>query len=151
MSSEALLDEAQLGRAAFDLLSSSTLGRYLRKAREHADQAGLSALARTDAAALARFITRAEHLWENVSVQATRELDEIELAVALAAVETSSHEAVVALFERIAAHADAPSRWIPALARQWRGRHRPRREIRDVAWRGGPRGSHRELLEAPCI
>lgn len=144
------LDEQTLGRAAFDLLASNTIGHYARAAHAHASRTGLAQRVASEPEAARQLVERARRLWQIVSSRSERDLDEAELAVIIAALDQPAPDAdALALVRRIAA-SDAPSGWIPALARRYLARRRPHRELRDVSPSGEGRRGHLVLQERPC-
>jgi hypothetical protein len=115
-----LIQESVAADAAFQLLASSTIKRYLRVAREIAERAGLIAAIRETAETASHALDRARALWNAVNGANTRIPEEFELALLLVALIDGQYEPAEALLLQIASSPDALAPWSIALAKRLR-------------------------------
>lgn len=115
-----LIAEPFIADAAFQMLASSTIKRYLRVAREIADRAGLTEAIRTTPETARQSLDRARTLWNAVSRAEARIPEEFELALLLIGLIDGQHEPAEALLLQIASSPDALAIWSIALARRLR-------------------------------
>jgi hypothetical protein len=126
-----VIAESILADAAFQLLASSTIKRYLRVAREIAQRAGLVA-AICDTPEIAReSLHRARTCWSAVSRASARIPEEFELAVLLVGLIDAPYEPVEPLLLQIASSQDALATWTVALAKRLRQLGPPLKDERD--------------------
>lgn len=115
-----LIAESELANAAFQLLASSTIRRYLRVAREIADRSGLSTAVRATAGIASQALDRARMLWNVVSGSDRRPPEEFELALLLLGLSDGQYEPAETLLLQIASSPDASATWTIALAKRLR-------------------------------
>lgn len=115
-----LIAEPDLADAAFQLLASSTIKRYLRVAREAADRSGLSRLVRATPGIASQALDRARMLWSVVSGSDRRIPEEFELALLLVGLSDGQYEPAETLLLQIASSPDASATWTVALAKRLR-------------------------------
>lgn len=115
-----LIPESVVADAAFQLLASSTIKRYLRVAREIAERAGLIAAIRATEETASQALDRARTLWNAVSGSDRRIPEEFELALLLIALIDGQYEPAEALLLQIASSPDALATWSIALAKRLR-------------------------------
>jgi hypothetical protein len=113
-----LIAEPILAEAAFQLLASSTINRYLRVAREITDRANLIAAIRATPETASQALDRASTLWNVVSTADTRIPEEFELGLLLVGLIDGQHHPAEALLLRIASSSEAFATWTIALARR---------------------------------
>jgi hypothetical protein len=111
-----LIHDSAVADAAFQLLASSTIKRYLRVAREIAERAGLIATIRGTAETASQTLDRARTLWNAVSCADTRIPEEFELALLLVALTDAQYEPAEALLLQIASSPEMLATWTVALA-----------------------------------
>jgi hypothetical protein len=126
-----LIPESVVADAAFQLLASSTIKRYLRVAREIAKRAGLIAAIRATAETASQALDRARALWNAVSGADTRIPEEFELALLLVALIDGQDEPAESLLLQIASSPDALAAWSVALAKRLRQLGPPLRAERE--------------------
>lgn len=115
------LEKDALARVAFGLLTSSTIERYHRVAREAAADVATKLSEHPSMSASA--VKRARTLWAQVVRSQRREPVEAELAVLLTALARMAVYGVDDLISAIALHDRPPGTWLSALARRvWRER-----------------------------
>lgn len=115
-----LIAEPDLADAAFQLLASSTIKRYLRVAREAADRSGLSTVVRATPGIASQALHRARVLWGVVSGSDRRIPQEFELALLLVGLSDGQYEPAETLLLQIASSPDASAIWTIALAKRLR-------------------------------
>jgi hypothetical protein len=115
-----LIRESMLADAAFQLLASSTIKRYLRVAREIAQRAGLIAASRETPEIAQHATDRARSCWSAVSGASARIPEEFELAVLLVGLIDAQYEPAEALLLQIESSPDALATWTVALAKRLR-------------------------------
>jgi hypothetical protein len=115
-----LIAETVLADAAFQLLASSTIKRYLRVAREIAEHGGLVTAIRAAPDTADRALDRARALWNTVSGADARIPEEFELALLLVGLIDGQYEPAEALLLQIASSPAAPATWSIALAKRLR-------------------------------
>ena len=115
-----LIEGSVIADAAFQMLASSTIKRYLRVAREIADRAGLITAVRTVPEAANQALDRARALWHTVSSADTRPPEEFELGLLLVGLSDGGFEPAESLLLQIASSPDTPPSWSIALAKRLR-------------------------------
>lgn len=116
MSQGAILTSQALSRAAFLLLSSSALARYLRMARQVGEEEGLVERIQGDPALVRRAIDRIDALWGELIKRPQRDLQEIEIAVLLVALVDAGVPGIGVLLRDMAASKAASAVWLRGLA-----------------------------------
>jgi hypothetical protein len=115
ISGESMLSRTLLSDAAFQLLASSTIGRYIREARRLTEESGLPDQLQRDAALRARAWARLADLLEEVEREAMRVPAEFEAAILLCALAPIDPEGSRPPLRR---GLTSSSPWIRALAAQ---------------------------------
>jgi hypothetical protein len=126
-----LIAESILADAAFELLASSTIKRYLRVAREIAQRAGMIAAVCETPEMARESLDRARTCWSAVSRASARIPEEFELAVLLVGLIDAQYEPAETLLMQIASSPDALATWTIALARRLRQLGPPLKDERD--------------------
>lgn len=130
MESGTVHPEDFLSEAAFLLLSSSSVHRYVRMAQSLAASSPLRADLKSNRVTVQQVLRYAQKLWGGALGQKQRGLEEIELAVILAILQESSIEAVDELLIRMSVIDRPPVSWISALARRLYQERASNQEIR---------------------
>ena len=103
-------------RAAFALLTSSTVPRYVRMAQSFGEEVAERAAA--IGATVEDRITSSADLWRSLVVEAQRSETEVDLSLLLASLSTAADPRVDDLLQRLGLTPVAPSSaWVSALAR----------------------------------
>lgn len=113
-----LFPEEFLSKAAFALLSSSTVHRYARMAKSLAATSRLRSALYASQVTTKELFMHAEGLWRQLVGQKQRDLPEVELALILATLGETAVGEVDNLLIRISMTDKAPVSWISALARR---------------------------------
>ena len=126
-----LLSMTELADAAFDLLSSSTIGRYLRLARSAARRSEIRHHIEDGAKSVEDVSSRARSLWRELLDSPQRDVSEVELAVLLCVLAESAAEDLEDLLLACALSATPQASWISALAKRLlvAGAHNERIEL----------------------
>lgn len=118
MSQSPLFSRDELAESAFELLTSSSVERYIRLAKGAADRSSLRLRLRQEPHILHSALDRAQVLWRELLCSEHREAGEFELAMLLPLLANASEPAVDGLLLRLAT-ADRPNvAWPAALARR---------------------------------
>lgn len=116
--SSTILPEGFLNKAAFALLSSSSVHRYVRIAKSLATSSPLRSNLDSNKVTVQHLIEYAQELWSEALSQKQRGISEVELAVIVSTLSETSLEEVDELLIRMAILDSPPISWIAALARQ---------------------------------
>lgn len=111
-----MLSESQLQRAAYRLLTSNTIGRYVRMAKDSARS--LEMRLEADASSVDSLLKTADRLWREVRGSDERTMAEVKLAVVLAALRDVPGRKVDDLYSRIGTSTVETATWLAALARE---------------------------------
>lgn len=118
MSECALLSREELAEAAFELLTSSSLARYIRLAKTAGNRSSLHDRLRQQPEIIPELLKRVQFLWTSLLSSERREAFEFELAVLLPMLTHTSDPAVDRVLLKLAI-ADQPiAAWPAALARR---------------------------------
>lgn len=119
--SEPLVTQEHLADAAFDLLTSSGIERYVRMAKRAAIRAELRERALRDEIDAVQMFTRSVELWSGLALLSSRGESETELAILITALSTVGPKELVDVLLMALAIEQRPSlAWIAALARKLR-------------------------------
>lgn len=113
-----LIESSVIADAAFQMLASSTIKRYLRVAREIAGRAGLIEAMRTVPETANQALNRARTLWQTVSSADSRPPEEFELGLLLVGLSDGGYEPAESLLLQIASSPDTTPSWSIALAKR---------------------------------
>lgn len=111
--SGSMISLALLREAAFELLASSAIGRYMREARRLTAESGLPAELQGNATLRARAEVRVAHLLEEIDRESLRIPAEFEAAILLCALVPTDPNGTRKLVRRAS---ESSSAWIRALA-----------------------------------
>ena len=120
--------ESIVARAAFELLSSSSIERYVRVADYFAATPELRLLLEVSDIGPADLLNEADARWRTLTRARQREPQEVELALLLGLLATSASPDVDAFLTRLALHDRLPLAWSSAHARELL-RRRPSNEV----------------------
>lgn len=125
-----LLPENFLGQAAFMLLSSSTLNRYIRVAKSLAQSSTIRRNLELNLITVQDLINHADYLWRLVLKSRQRDIPEVELATILPIIANFATDEASEFLMRLSILDQPPATWISALARQLLN-HRPANQLID--------------------
>jgi hypothetical protein len=112
-----VLAKPELEEAASYLLTSSTVSRYIRLAREVANRSTLAAQLRSDPDFSSRLAMYARERWLELSSSPQRDVQEVELAIILPLLARAPLPSVEALLSDVGLSVRPSAAWIGALAR----------------------------------
>jgi hypothetical protein len=104
-------------RAAFALLSASSLGRYVRAARELASDSEVTRRLSLNDVSTTALLVLAGRLLAALAVQAQRHEEEVDLALLLCIVSTSADPVVDGFLNQVGMSARPSLAWVSALSR----------------------------------
>ncbi|MBI3326726.1 MAG: hypothetical protein HYZ81_08500 [Nitrospinae bacterium] len=113
-----LFPEEKLAEAAFDLLSSSSLERYARKADEHALSSALASELRRTPFIIPDLVDMARRLWRELIRASERDVPEVELALLLGLLAQTASSDVDELLVDLAIVEAPAAAWVSSLARR---------------------------------
>ena len=114
-----ILSPEQLQRAAYELLVSSTTGRYTRRVRELVSAFELTTLIAGETTPLDETVNRARELWaETLRTRGQRSEHEPELALILGALSETADPLAEDLLFQVALSTQPAAAWLAALARR---------------------------------
>ena len=132
MNTTALFAEQELAEAAFDLLTSTSVDRYVRMAKQAAQRSKLSDRLRVEPTIIPEMLQHAKGLWRTLRGSTQRDVPEVELAILLALLAETGLRDIDSLLVDLSL-VDSPTvAWIGALARRLL-HARPRNAILPIA------------------
>jgi len=118
MKDTSFLSTEELENAAFYLLTSSSVERYVRIAKNIATQSGVSAQLQANSDLAMPLLVRARQLWRRILLNACRDVPEFELAVLLPVLAKTALPEVSDFLLSLASIDRHNCAWISALARR---------------------------------
>ena len=118
MSAESLFSKEELAEGTFYLLSSSSVDRYVRMAKEVAFRTNLFSQVQADPTLTVGVLHRARNLWSDVLSAQKRTLSEIELALVLPILARTAAPQVDGLLGALLVVERPSATWINALAKR---------------------------------
>lgn len=117
MSESEYFTHDELSDAAFELLTSSVLGRFARKAQEAAARSDLRTRVEQNPAILESLVRRARDLWQQLLQMEQRGVEEVELSLLLALLSETAWREVPDLLRDIGVVDKPVVAWVAGLAR----------------------------------
>jgi hypothetical protein len=136
MTAATLFTTEELANAAFDLLTSSTLERYARKAQEAAWGSRLVSKIRENPFLIPQLLDTARRLWRSLLCSVQRDVPEVELALLLSLLARTADPRVDPLLIDLSLIDRGPVTWISALARRLLGERTSNTE--QALWQAQP-------------
>ncbi len=110
----------ELSNAAFYLLSSSTINRFIRTAKKLASDSALSKLIKQQPALIPLIVNEVKQTWRSFILISSRNEIEIYLALSLPVLSETASPDVQELLKQIGLSTQPSASWIAALARDLR-------------------------------
>lgn len=111
------ISKDELATVAFELLSSSTIGRYKRMALEAAERSPLKARLMLDSSFMSELVDQSIWLWREVAKSKLRDVSEVELSVILGCLRDVVDSTIDDLLHSIGISTLPVAAWLAAFAR----------------------------------